>query len=301
MSNRVIVGSITQMLVFVLAFSFSQTVQGQSPYIPPDLYSETPGALYTFYENQGQLLKTDGTPADEVLYYNLQGNPGIYVTEEARIANVAVEETSTDPYTLTYSRVDMYFKCLTGFAPCDVTPRPLEETDDHLNFYLGHIPEGRTHVKGYSRVLFESIYPGIDAHLYSNAASPKTYLVCKPGSNPANILMKFEGHDQLSIDAFGNLEMILGTQELVIPQAVAYEVDGNNQITPLSWTPIFLNPGNGEVSFQLGSYNPANTLVILMAQPYQQQSSAPLPAQWSTEFGGNITDNTTDVVTDHAG
>ena len=88
----------------------------------------------------------------------------------------------------------------------------------------------------------------------------KYYYIVKPGHRPSNIQLEFEGQNGLG-GVNGELHIQTSLGNIILPEAVAYEVDNTGQRIPLSWIPYYSVSGN-IVSFSVGAYNPSNYLVI---------------------------------------
>jgi len=62
-------------------------------------------------------------------------------------------------------------------------------------------------VPNHASVRYASIYPGIDAVFHGNEQHLEYDFVLRPGADPDQIRIAFEGVDRLAIDAQGNLEL----------------------------------------------------------------------------------------------
>lgn len=265
---------------------------------------------YNYYQNKGQLRYSNKVPIEnEVLYYTNSNNPNIYVGSR-RASFVMVKPDSIQPDSI--ARIDLSLPCSTsgggendykGSAddPCPNIPVPVDKVPGHLNYYLGHTPKGVGKVYGYERLVFEKIYDNIDWHLYSNAMWPKMYFMVHPGGDPNNIVLKFEGQDSLKLDTISGLRAYMSDEFIYFPHATAFQVDAGGNIIPMLWVPVFNTPVNGETSFVIGNYDPSMKLVIQMGYPPYTTSSRADPADWSTEYGSWLFEESRDVETDGAG
>lgn len=92
--------------------------------------------------------------------------------------------------------------------------------------------------------------------------------VVKPGGDPSNMILKFEGQDDIMVDANGLLRLYLNGKEIILNEAVAYQVDANDNIIPLTWSASYDDSqGYGLVHFGFGGYNPALPLVLRIGAP----------------------------------
>jgi hypothetical protein len=171
-----------------------------------------------------------------------------------------------------------------SMAPAAQGLDPLPGT---INYFLGTDPsQWRTNVPTFGKVQYGDIYPGIDLVYYGNQGQLEYDFNVKPGADPGQIALSFQGARSLSLDSGGNL--ILGTSggNVVVHKPVVYQsVGGTNQGVAGS----FELDGSGQVRFALGSYDHSLPLVI-----------DPILA-YSTYFGGSGNDQALAVAADGQG
>jgi hypothetical protein len=109
--------------------------------------------------------------------------------------------------------------------------------------------------------------------------------VCKPGSDPGNIQLNFQGQDSMVVDAWNFLQLYHNGRHFTLPWATAYQVDGSTLLT-LNWSANF-EPGNGEgnVHFQYESFDTTKTLVLLIGHMPLMGGGASDGLSWSTLIG----------------
>ncbi|MFK7946977.1 MAG: T9SS type A sorting domain-containing protein [Saprospiraceae bacterium] len=264
---------------------------------PPDFldWQEDPAL---FYKNKGQIKNDMGKVEHNIKYYTTGFSPNVYLQEEGKMSFVQVQQGQENlPDTL--NRIDMQ---LTGNVLPDIQLNQAGESADYRNYYLPHCSSGATYCHAYQRLRYKEVYKNIDVDVRASKEWAKFYFVIKPGGNPSDIEFQFTGQDSENIDPY-LIELFYGTEQLEIPNAIAYEVGGGN-MTILPWTPIFINLGNGKVGFSLGSYNTNKRLVIQMSPPMPSMPPNNLQnINWTTHIGGFDTynDYTTDVKTDNSG
>lgn len=273
----------------LLGFLVVGTVFGQ--YIPPDLYDEDYNKSIGFWENLGQVTTTNGTPASDVKFYSEGGFPRAYLLDKSRVSfTMAMVDTNISTVDTLY-RLDMRPY---GTNAADVDPQALIQKDWQQNFYMAHTgATGAEGVNGYSRVIYEAIFPKIDMHFYSGSAGQKMAFVLKPGCNPADMKLTFEGQDSIAVDLWGNLKLYYDGKWMLIPFVQAYQVDQNGTIVPISWLASYeIINGQGVVGFTWSDYNSAWPLVFQVGIPpfgpdeYDEEGLC-----WSTYMGGNENDN----------
>ncbi|MCB0482122.1 MAG: T9SS type A sorting domain-containing protein [Flavobacteriales bacterium] len=266
----------------------------------PDGNDETPSPALLYYENKGQIIDMDGNPRNEIYFYTDNSFPKVYLAHE--YVGFVFENIDTDTTTEdTVVRIDMYpagERYIYGVIPV------AEDLGEGIhNYFLPQCAVPCTNVQGYQRVVYEGVYPYIDMHFYSNDAGLKTYFVIHPGGNPSDIVLQFGGQEDLEIFP-QYLELTSGGFELNLPNALAYELDAQNQITTLNWTGSFIEESEGHVSFNIGDYNSNNTLVLQMAQPVGSSPSNTTSKEnlgWCTYYGGMIRSYPTDLAVHPSG
>jgi len=79
------------------------------------------------------------------------------------------------------------------------------------NYFYGDNPsKWRTNVPNYSAVRYRNIYPGIDLKYYGDGHSLKYDFIVKPGADPSQIEIEYDGVNSLSVNAQG--ELLVSTQ-----------------------------------------------------------------------------------------
>lgn len=221
-------------------------------------HENTGFGAHPYMSNNGQLLHTDQSIASEIVYYSDQQYPAVYFANDKVsmvIASLDTIATTQD----TMRRVDMHFINKSPGSVKRVAASAMR--DDYINYYLGHIPEGRERVSLYNEVLYTDAFPDIDVLFGQEGSGQSIYFICKPGANPLDIQMLFSGESSLNINQLG--ELIIGTslKDIVLPEPLAYQLDAQNNVVALNWSPDF-SLVSGKVGFSTGSYDSGKTLVF---------------------------------------
>ncbi|MFX1263667.1 MAG: SBBP repeat-containing protein [Promethearchaeota archaeon] len=141
--------------------------------------SAVQGALLTqFYENIGQLNTED------VMFYGIMPG-GMIGFGESRI-RFWMEGTDS---------------CIfLSFVGADkVTPTCIDEVSQYTSYFLGD--RGTyTGVRGYSEIVYEDLWPGIDLHYHPTVEGVKYEFHVAVGGDPTDIRVGCEGHDSLVIE-----------------------------------------------------------------------------------------------------
>jgi hypothetical protein len=262
--------------------SFAQT------YLPPDYYANDGyRANIGFWQNLGQIIDSNGDPRPDIAFYSEGGLPRMYMQNDSRmsfvLASIDLDTATAD----TLRRLDVSF---TGETMQLRDPVVFEQKPYHQSFYLPHCgPLGVTSVTGYSRVVYEAVWTNTDVHYYSGGQGQKMAFVIRPGGNPANIQLLFQGQDSLKIDIQGALRIWSGNGFVRLEEAVAYQVGAGNTIIPVGWTAQYIaNNGTGIVGFSFAAYDPTLPLVLQIGPAPLAGGGNDEPGMcWSTYIGGD--------------
>lgn len=245
-----------------------------------------------FEENKGQVLTTAGEAAPFVRYRLTQGNTSIYLLGngiayqfnqrhypegytalEKDAHHVPAKQQELDALRkeirLETYRMDMLLEGANANARITAEGR----SDDYTQYY----GQDALDVHTYTRVTYHDVYPGIDWVVYTtegrNPGSPsgvKYDFVVQPGADPALIQLRFTDHEELFVDADGQLihgnHMGCFTEE----RPVSFQ-NGKEVATH------FVLDGD-HLSFALGAYDPSQPLIIDPARI------------WGTYYGGTDID-----------
>lgn len=113
--------------------------------------------------------------------------------------------------------------------------------------------------RGGRRARIENIRPGVDALIYIERGNPRYDLVLKPGANPSDLQLQFEGTTNIRVTDDGALSITTSLGERRQEGLFAYQlIDGNKQQVACS----FRSLGSGKVGFRVGQYDKSRPLVI---------------------------------------
>ncbi len=250
----------------------------QEVIIPPD--NEALSSSMAFIENREQLLNTSQNAVPDIKYYSQHSNPSLYFANDK--LSYVFTYRNEDEETQDYSRVDMSFVD----ASDDTKVRAMYVNENYTNYYLGHIPEGRERVQNYDRLIYKDVFENIDILFASNNVGLKYYIIVKPGGVPSLIKLNYTGANSLSLG--GSDELIINTDldDILQPQATAFQIDANGNKVTLGWQPDYDINGT-EISFDIGSYNSSLDLVIQVDWGGELQFYDDPGLCWGTYFGGN--------------
>lgn len=135
------------------------------------------------------------------------------------------QKTTTEPV-LHYHAFRMFFE---GGSK-HTTVREIDSSDHYYNYFLGRDQSRwKGGIRSYSSVVYESLYPGIDALFGSGEGNFKYDFIVQPYAQPDKIRLRFEGAERLELRK-GRLlvHTSVGTMEELAPYAYQL-VDGKKQ------------------------------------------------------------------------
>jgi len=163
----------------------------------------------------------------------------------------------------------------------------LEELPGKANYLLGDDPsKWRTEIPTYARVRYEGVYDGVDLDLHGNQQQVEYDFRVAPGADPSLVRVRFDGAESVDVDASGTLVLRLRDGEIRQQRARVYQDDGNGKREVAA---RYLVSGDGEVGFELGSYDASRMLVIDPVLAY------------STYLGGSDSDEASGIAVDGTG
>jgi hypothetical protein len=255
---------------------------------------ELPGApaAAAFVENRGQLADTSGAEVPQVKFYAPGGGAALYV-QDSRLSFV-LSSMDGDTSTLdTLHRVDM------SFHGGKTNPKAfgMGKRDSYHNYYLGHIPEGRARVGLYDKVILSEVYEGVDLQVRAGGKDGGQCFVVKPGGDPSDIKLQFEGQSSLAIDpGTGALEAGSPIGKLLFPQPSAFLMEADGDTEELNWQVAYKLLGDGKVGFDsIGVYDNGKSLVICVGDG-DGGIGEDATEDWVEYFGGTKGDYANDLM-----
>ncbi len=189
-----------------------------------------------------------------------------------------------------------------GETALESKPYGLDLAPGIANYYKG--TESYEGVHSFHSVVYPEVNDSVEMRLLHGQFGPKLAFIFRPGSNPANLQLGFEGQDSLKVDVFGSLRMYVRGRWIAMREAIAYQMNGN-AIVPVAWIPEYItSEGQSVVHFHFDTYNETLPLILLIGTP--PAPAAPVNADprnmnWSTYAGGNEGDELVAVDSDANG
>jgi hypothetical protein len=261
------------------------------------------GGTAAFYENRGQIADGAGHVAREVAYHAEFGNARVYVTRQgwytvyygmADAAPEAVSEATghagdrngarelrlgEEREAARVHRLGVLFE---GSDP-DVAITAEFRVQEYRNYYLGHCPDGITHVPGYRVLRFRNLYENIDFLLYAAREGLKYEFEVRPGGRVADIRLRHEGTPGIDRQPDGGLRLPWPGGYTQEQRPYAYQRAAS--AGPCAVDASYRVEGN-TVGFNVGAHDPATALVI---------------DPWSTYYGGIDLDHAYRIACDRRG
>ncbi|MEO7080655.1 MAG: hypothetical protein ABIY71_03970, partial [Flavobacteriales bacterium] len=140
------------------------------------------------------------------------------------------------------------------------------------NYFRGDVSALNVH--SYQEVWYNNTYRGIDVRYYPAEDGSLEYdIICKPGSEPKQVAIEFEGIEQIRVNSKGELVMSTSLGELSYPAPVVYQrVNGKEH----SVKAAYIVEGKNTLRFELGAYDKNESLVI-----------DPIALRWATWMNTN--------------
>ncbi len=138
---------------------------------------------------------------------------------------------------------------------------PREPLSAVHNIFLGSDPsQWRANAPLFSRIGFQSVYPGIDVVYYGSPKGLFEYdFEVAPGAQPSDIHLSFPGARKLRLDECGDLLIYTGTATLKQHQPKAYQqVGGVRRSIAANYKLVATN----QVIFELEPYDQTRPLII---------------------------------------
>jgi hypothetical protein len=136
----------------------------------------------------------------------------------------------------------------------------MEELPGKANYFIGNDPgKWRTNVPTFAKVHYENLYPGIDLVYYGNQGQLEYDLVVRPGADPKEITLGFQGADKLELDNRGDLLLHTATGTIRQRKPFIYqEIEGARREIAGG----YLLKGAHRLGFQIAAYDQSRPLVI---------------------------------------
>jgi len=128
------------------------------------------------------------------------------------------------------------------------------------NYFLGNDrSKWLTNVPHYGAVSYQDVYAGIDVVYSGNQSNLEYDFVVKPGADPKQIHVAYQGSSRFALNAAGDLELQTAAGQTVAHKPVVYQTIHGKR-TPVQAE--YVLTAKNEVSFKLGAYDTRQPVVI---------------------------------------
>jgi len=202
------------------------------------------------------VLNTLGQTQTDVQFYTERAPIGTYLRTRGRVSFTMATLLRDTLIPDTLYRIDM---TMLGKTP---DPEHLASTTgDHTNYYRDTLAVTDAHA--YQRIVYHSLEDSVDAHFYYGSSGPRMAFVLRPGADPNTLKLTFTGQDSLHVDWQGALRIYLEEKWISLQEALAFQVDAEDNIIPVDWTAGYvLDQDDAYVSFEFGEFDTGLPLVL---------------------------------------
>ena len=135
-----------------------------------------------------------------------------------------------------------------------------DELPGKSNYFIGNDPaKWHTNIPQFARVRYSEVYRGIDLVYYGKQGQLEYDFVVAPGSDPKQVALRFQGSENLAVDADGDLLIFLGGEEVRLQSPRVYQKSGGEDRRVAG---RFELRGKNEAGFALGAYDHSRELII---------------------------------------
>ncbi|MCC6182590.1 MAG: SBBP repeat-containing protein [Bacteroidia bacterium] len=256
---------------------------------PVDLLNQPSNPNFGYHQNRGQLRNDTNGAASSALYYTYNQYPKIFIEQNAYDYVFAKTDTIISVND-TLERIQVAFSGANASAkPYGYNPKTYP-----LNYFLGHVGEPITNVRGNDRIVTQNLYPNIDLHYYSNSKGLKYYFVVREGADTKKINLNITGAKSTTITS-NNLFIDGEIDDVTLQRPYAYMVNGAGVTTTLSaasWYAV----GSNTYGITVPTYTTSQTLVIVVETvPTSVTSNLDPQLDYSTYVGRTDNDVFNDI------
>ncbi len=231
--------------------------------IPEELPPSDESALF-FVKNEGQLIDQHNQLRNDIVYYVNSNDLRLQFKRNGmsyELFQITSDETENE--IIRTSRVDIeWLHCNTQSKI-----KSNEAIASYENYYLAHCPEGIRNVPLFSEIVYQHVYPSIDLKWYKQNEQLEYDFIIHPYADPKNIRWKISGAENIAVNERGELVITTVNGKIIESAPKAFQ-DG--KMVNINWRII-----DSIVSFKIGKYNRAKTLII-----------DPIVQIWGSYYGG---------------
>jgi hypothetical protein len=136
----------------------------------------------------------------------------------------------------------------------------LDQQQGISNYFIGNDPaKWHTRIPNYGRVLYQSVYPGVDVAYYGNQGQLETDFIVAPEADANRIKLAVDGASSLRVNESGDLLLKIDGGEVRLKKPFAYQIaSGTRREISVAYQLLAKN----EAGFALGTYDHNQKLII---------------------------------------
>jgi len=149
-------------------------------------------------------------------------------------------------------------------AKRDVRPRGEERQPAVFSYFKGPEKDWKTGLTTYAKVVYEDLWPGIDLVYQGTVNRLKYEFVVKPGADPGQIRLRYEGATEVETTGTGGLRVETPAGDFQDEPPVAWQIlDGEQVPVETAFRPAPPSGGIGrDFVFHVGDYDRTRALVL---------------------------------------
>jgi uncharacterized repeat protein (TIGR01451 family) len=223
--------------------------------------------------------KNLGQTDDRVRFVARGASYGLFITSTETVAVLRKHHAHDEPPAVIRMR-------LAG-ASQHPTVEGIDQQEGKSNYFIGNDPsKWRTNVPLYRKVRLTEAYKGIDVVYYGNQRQFEYDLVVKPGADPRQIRLHFEGAERIDVNATGDLVVRVAGGEIRQRLPFAYQESG---VSRQQVEATYRRLNDREFGIAVAAYDTTRPLVIDPVLVY------------STYLGGGDFENVDGIAVDSSG
>jgi hypothetical protein len=201
-----------------------------------------------FIENQGQL-------SEEAAYYVKGSKKTLYFTSEGitfALAGLEGDETCRWAMKLAFENAG------------SVKPEGADKQEAVFSYFKGKPEDWHTGIPTYSKIIYENLWPGIDL-VYSGTVNELKYeFVVKPGADPDQIRLVYQGASDVSVQESGALKVKTPAGDFEDGKPYAFQMkEGKPKEVSMHYGCVEKrSDGSFVYGFDLGAFDPAKLLIL---------------------------------------
>ena len=243
---RFLKGFLTNLLLFSVLNYYAQEITHEH------------SIYHSFLENKGQW-------PEQVLFKSQFNGGNMWVEQNKFMFHVQdfsnLHEAHTDPRKelpndmYSQSLIHLTFEGSNKVSSIEKTGK----SKQYYNYFIGNDEsKWAADVHGYEEAVLKEFYDGIDLKLIEQKDQLKYEFHVMQGSDPSDIVLRYDGHEELLVDENGNLVVRTSLGNILEKKPYSYQiVNGRIKEVYCKYKVV-----DNKVQFELGEYDPYAVLVI---------------------------------------